>query len=63
MDKDFNHQLDDHLLARERAARGREEVAREPAALSAHAAWPGGDGLARGNRASRGAALLRVWFR
>jgi hypothetical protein len=63
MDKDFDHQLADHLLARERAARGRVEVARDPAARLARAAWPGGDGLARGSRVPRGAALLRAWFR
>ena len=49
MDKDFDHQLADHLLARERAARGHEEVVRDPARL-ARAAGPGGDGLARGSR-------------
>jgi hypothetical protein len=62
MDKDFDHQLADHLLARERAARGHEEVVRDPARL-ARAAGPGGDGLARGSRVPRAAALLRAWFR
>ena len=39
MDKDFDHLLADHLLARERAARGHEEVVRAPARL-ARAAGP-----------------------
>jgi hypothetical protein len=59
MNQDF-----DHLLARERAARGREEEEREPATRSpARAARSGGDGLAGGGRVARGGALLRAWFR
>ena len=56
MNRDF-----DHLLARERAAR--EEVERDSAARLAREARSGGDGLARGGKAARGAALLMAWFR
>jgi hypothetical protein len=60
MNQDF-----DHLLARERATRGREEVERDPAdrlARAARSARSGG-GLARGGKGARGGALLRGWFR
>jgi hypothetical protein len=63
MNQDFDHLLADHLSARQRATRGREEVKREPAARSERAARSGGDGLARGGKVDRGAALLRAWFR
>ena len=63
MDRDFDHLLADHLLARERAARGRGEFERDPAARSKRSARSGGGGPARGVRAVRGAALLRAWFR
>jgi hypothetical protein len=63
MNQDFDHLLADHLLARQRATRGQDEVERVPAARSARAARSGGDGLARGGKVDRGAALLRAWFR
>ena len=63
MSQDFDHLLADHLLARERAARGRDGVEREPAPRSARLARSGGGGPARGVRAARGAALLMAWFR
>ena len=62
-DQDFDHLWANHLLARERAARGREEVERDPAARLARAARSGGDNLARGGRVARGAALLSAFFR
>ena len=58
MNQDF-----DHLLARERATRRREEVEREPADRLERAARSGGDGPARGGKDARGGALLRAWFR
>ena len=63
MNKDFDHLLADHLLARGRATRAREEVQRDPASRSARAARSGNDGLAWGGKGARGAALLRTWFR
>ena len=63
MNRGFDHLLADHLLARDRATRRREEVERDPADRLARAAWPSDDGLARGSRVPRGAALLRAWFR
>ena len=63
MNQDFDHLLADHLLARERAARAREEVERDSAARLARASRSVGDGLARGGRVARGAALLMAWFR
>ena len=63
MSQDFDHLLADHLLARERATRGREGVERDPDARSARAARSGGDGLARGGKDARGGALFRAWFR
>ena len=64
MHQDFDHLLADHLLARERATRGREEVERDPAArLARGAARSGGDGFASGGRVARGGALLRALFR
>ena len=64
MDKDFGHLLADHLLARDRATRRREEAERDPAARSlARAARSGGDCLDGGSRVARGGALLRAWFR
>jgi hypothetical protein len=66
MNQDFDHLLADHLLSRERATRGREEVERDPAdrlARAARAARSGGGGLARGGKGARGGALLRGWFR
>ena len=62
MNRDFDHLLADHLLTRERATRGREEVERDPAGRLARAARSGG-GLARGGKGARGGALLRAWFR
>jgi hypothetical protein len=64
MHQDFDHLLADHLLARERATRGREEVERDPAARAKRAAQSSDDGIARGGRVARGGgALLRAWFR
>jgi hypothetical protein len=63
MNRDFDHLLADHLLARERGARGQDEVERDPAPRPARAARSGGEGLARGGTVARGAALLRAWFR
>ena len=63
MSQDFDHLLADHLLARERAARGRGEVERDPAVHLERSGRSGNDGRARGVRAARGAALLRAWFR
>jgi hypothetical protein len=57
MNQDF-----DHLLARERATRGREGVERDPDARAKRAARSG-DGLARGGRGARGAELFKAWFR
>ena len=62
MHRDFDHLLADHLLARERATRGRDGVERDPAPRSKRVARSGG-GPARGSRVPRGAALLRAWFR
>ena len=61
-DQDFDHLWANHLLARERALRGREEDERDPAARSARAAGSG-DGLARGSKVARGAALLGAFFK
>jgi hypothetical protein len=61
MNRDFDHLLADHLLARGRATRGQDEVERDPARLERAAR--SGDGLVRGGRVARGAALLRTWFR
>ena len=64
MNQDFDHLLADHLLARDRATRRREQEEREPAARLVRAARSGGDGLAGGGRVARsGGALLRAWFR
>jgi hypothetical protein len=63
MNQDFDHLLADHLLARERTTRVREEAERDPAARLARVARSGGDGLARGGKGARGGALLRAWFR
>jgi hypothetical protein len=63
MSQDFDHLLADHLLARERATRGREGVERDPAPRSERVARSGDGGPARGVRAARGAALLMAWFR
>ena len=67
MNRDFDHLLADHLMARERAARGHDErdlAPRSPRSpRSARAARSGGEGLARGGRAARGGTLLRAWFR
>ena len=63
MNKDFDHLLAGHLLARERATRGHEEAERDPAPRSERVARADGDGPARGVRAARGAALLMAWFR
>ena len=63
MSRDFDHLLADHLLARERAARGRGEVERDPAPRSERVARSGDGGPARGVRTARGAALLMAWFR
>ena len=63
MSQDFDHLLADHLLARERATRGRDGVERDPAPRSARATRSDGDDPARGVRAARGATLLRAWFR
>ncbi len=63
MNQDFDHLLADHLLARERATRGREGVERDPDARAKRAARSGGDGLARGGRGARGAELFKAWFR
>ena len=63
MNKDFDHLLADHLLARERATRGRDEIERDPAPRPERLARSGGGGPARGVRAARGAALLMAWFR
>jgi hypothetical protein len=63
MNQDFDHLLADHLLARERATRAREEVERDSAARLARASRSVGDGLARGGRVARGGALLMAWFR
>ena len=62
MNQDFDHLLADHLLSRERATRGREEVERDPADRLARAARSGG-GLARGGWGARGAELFKAWFR
>ena len=62
MNRDFDHLLADHLLARGWATRGRDGVERDPAPRSARVARSGG-GPARGVRAARGAALLMAWFR
>lgn len=61
-DQDFDHLWANHLLARERALRGREEDERDPAAR-AKRADRSGDGLARGGKVARGAALLGAYFR
>ena len=62
-DQDFDHLWADHLLARERALRGREEeVERDPAERLARAARSGGEGHPSAGLA-RGATLLRAWFR
>ena len=58
MNQDF-----DHLLARERATRRREESERDPDDRSARAARSDGYGLAGGGKVARGAALLGAWFR
>jgi hypothetical protein len=63
MSKDFDHLLADHLAARGRAVRGREEDERAPAAAPARADRSGDPGPARGAEIARGAALLRAWFR
>ena len=61
-EQDFDHQWANHLLARERALRGREEGERDPAARVKRADRSG-DGLARGSKVARGAALLGAFFR
>ena len=61
-DQDFDHQWANHLLARERTLRGREEDERDPASRAKRAARSG-DGFARGGRVARGAALLGAFFR
>jgi hypothetical protein len=62
-DQDFDHQWANHLLARERALRGREEDERDPASR-AKRADRSGDGLARGGgKVARSAALLGAFFR
>ena len=63
MNRDFDHLLADHLLARERATRGRDGIERDPAPRSERVAQYGDGGPARGVRAARGGALLRAWFR
>ena len=63
MNQDFDHMLADHLFARGRTARAREEIERDPDARLARAARSGGDGPARAGRVSRGGALLKAWFR
>ncbi len=63
MNRDFDHLLANHLLARERATRGRDEIERDPAPRSERVARSDGDNPARGVRAAPGAALLRAWFR
>jgi len=63
MNQDFDHLLAEHLLATGRATRAREEVQRDPAPRSARVSRSVGDGLARGGKDARGAALLRAWFR
>jgi hypothetical protein len=62
MSQDFDHQLANHLLARERATRVRGGIERDPDTHSARTARSGGDGPARGGKGARG-ALLRAWFR
>ena len=65
MNRDFDHLLADHLLARERATRARKEVRRDPASRSARAARsrddgsPGGAGRSR-RRAPRGVVQVGV---
>jgi hypothetical protein len=61
-DQDFDHLWANHLLARERALRGREEDERDPASRAKQAARSG-DGFARGGRVARGAALFGAFFR
>ena len=65
--QDFDHQWANHLLARERALRGHEEDERGPAARAKRADRSGDgfarDGLARGGKVARGAALLGAFFR
>jgi hypothetical protein len=63
MNQDFDHQLADHLLARERATRAREEPLRDPSPRPARDTRFGGDGLARRGRVAHGAALLTAWFK
>ena len=61
-DQDFDHQWANHLRARERALRGREEDERDPSARTKRADRSG-YGLARGGKVARGAALLGAFFR
>jgi hypothetical protein len=62
-DQDFDHQWANHLWARERALRGREEEGERDPATHAKQAARSGDGFARGGRVARGAALHGAFFR